>query len=86
MLLHILAHVESHELNPEDHGDLPGNLRFADTGGPCEKKGPHRVFGGAKTCPGTFYGGDQRSNRFILSENHLFKLGVKVLQLIPVGS
>ena len=38
MPLHILGHVETHELDTHGHRELPGNFRLADTRGPGEQK------------------------------------------------
>ena len=70
VLLHVLAHVEADELDPQGGGQLPGHLGLADAGRPGEQEASRRVAGDPQARAGALDGGDQRADGIVLAEDH----------------
>ncbi len=85
MLLHVLAHVEAEELDPELGRQLLGHLGFADPGRAGEEEGADRLFRVPQTGPGAQDRAAQGVDGRILPEDLPLEVAVEMLQPSAVG-
>ena len=84
--LHVLRHVEAHELDAERQRELPRDLRLADAGRAGEQEradGPPLV---AETRARHLDRGSQRADRAVLAEDHELQVALDVAQHVAIRS
>ena len=72
--LHVFRHVEAHELNTHDIGQLLGRLGLADAGRTAEQVGADRLLWLAQACTGSLTALARASSALILAEHRAFQL------------
>ncbi len=85
MRLHVLGHIEAHQLDAQLQRQLLGHLGLADAGGTGEQEVADRLLriGQARTRQLDRRG--QRLDRRILAEDHHLQVALQVLQHVLVG-
>jgi hypothetical protein len=82
--LHVLRHVEAHQLDAEDEGQLLGHLGLADAGRTGEQEGADRLVLLAEAGARHLDRGRQRIDRRVLPEDDVAQVAVDGLQLAAV--
>ena len=83
--LHVLRHVEAHELDAHRQRELACDLGLADAGGAREQERAHGPPVVAEPRPRHLDGGCERADRAILAEDHELQIALEVLQHVAVG-
>ena len=84
MRLHILGHVEAHQLDAKLHRQLAGDLGLADAGRPGKQEAADRLVAVTKTGTRHLDGGGQRVDGRILPEDHHLQVAVEVTQHVAI--
>ena len=82
--LHVLRHVEAHELDAERGGELARDLGLADTGRAGEEIAADRLLAVAQAGAGELDRGGQRLDRFLLAVDRALQRGLKVAQHLGI--
>ena len=82
--LHVLAHVEAQEGDPQHLGEPLGHLGLADAGGAGQKEGAHGLLGVAQAGAGDLDRRAQPLDRLVLAEDLRLELGFEAAELLLV--
>ena len=82
--LHVLGHVEAHQLDAQREGQLPRHLGLAHTRGAREQERADGLLGPCQARARHLDGGRQCLDGRILPEHHVLQITLQVLQLAAV--
>src|SRR5262245_29307663 len=86
MPLHVLRHVEAHELDAERQRKLPRDLRLTDARRTGEQEGADRAPFIAEARARHLDRRSQRADGTILAEDHELQVALDVAQNVTIGS
>ena len=82
--LHVLGHVEAHQLDAQREGQLPSHLGLAYARGAREQERADGLLGSCQTRTRHLDGGRQCLDGRILAEHHVLQVALQILQLAAV--
>ena len=85
MALHVLRHVETHQLDAHDAGELARDLGLADAGRAGEQVAADRLLRVAQAGARQLDRARQRLDRPVLAEHHRLELAIEVAQHLLVA-
>eukprot|EP01132_Coremiostelium_polycephalum_P016380 gene16379-biopygen8373 len=83
--LHVLGHVETHQLDPHGLGQLPRRFGLADAGRPGEQERTDRLVRRLEASAGQLDRGGQRVDGCILTKHGQLEVALQVTQQLPIG-
>ncbi|MNZ88813.1 hypothetical protein D3C78_1077130 [compost metagenome] len=86
MPLHVLGHVEAHQLNAQRLGQLPRRFGLAHPGRAGEQERADRLVRCLEACTGQLDCRSQRIDRLVLTEHGQFQVTLQVTQQLLVGA
>ncbi|MNM93621.1 hypothetical protein D3C81_1060010 [compost metagenome] len=84
--LHVLRHVEAHQLDPQRLGQLPRRLGLADTGRAGKQERTHRLVRGLEASTGQLDRRGQRVDGRVLAEYRELEVTLQITQQLLVGT
>ncbi|MDT4809889.1 hypothetical protein FQZ97_427910 [compost metagenome] len=84
MPLHVLGHVEAHQLDAQRLGQLPRHFGLADPGGTGEEEGADRLVRRLQPGPGQLDRGGQRFDGIALAEHGELEVALEIAQQLLV--
>src|SRR5690606_17804950 len=82
--LHIFRHIEAHEVETHDGGELPRDLRLADARRAGKEVAADRLFGLAKARPRKRHGAGERIDRGILAEYDTAQIHIELAKALGI--
>ena len=84
--LHVLGHVEAHQLHTKRERELPGDLGLADPSGAREQEGANGLTLVAQPRARHLDRGRERFDRAVLAVDHELQVALQVAQHVPVAA